>query len=175
MFLHMSVAQLLTMPVCAELTHGLDPYAFVALTFTKKVWPRSPDRIVWRIVVEGDVAEATVMQFVPVLLQRNHWYVYDVTPFFQVPADAVKVWPTAAVPPIVGAAVFAGFAPTVPVAADVADAPEPAAFAAVTRSLIRWPRSGDPGVYEVVVADVVLLVIRVQLLPAESHRSQSYS
>lgn len=56
------------------------------------------------------VSPAISTQLAPAPLQRFHWNEYEVGLSVQVPVAAVRVWPSSAVPEIVGGAVFVGAA-----------------------------------------------------------------
>ena len=47
-----------------------------------------------------------LLQLVPPLSQRSHWYAYPVGLFDQVPLLVVSVWPCCAVPETAGSTVF---------------------------------------------------------------------
>ena len=86
----------------------------------------------------------------------------------QLPGSAVNVWPSRAVPAIVGGEVLlgaTGAAWTTAVAADVAEL-DPAEFVATTRTRRVEPASADDNVYVFPVAPRML----TQPAPAESHR-----
>jgi hypothetical protein len=144
-----------------------EPPAFVAVTATRSVNPASP------LATAYDAAVAPLMAAhdAPELSQRRHWYAYELTPPLQLPVLALSVWPTTALPLIVGSAVFAGEVPvaTTPVWADVADV-EPATFVAVTTTRIVAPASADCSAYELAVAPLML----TQFAPAESQRRHWY-
>jgi hypothetical protein len=66
--------------------------------------------------------------------------------FAQVPGDAVNVWPTCAVPEIVGTELFVGMMlMTALVAALVDGVLEPKPFVAVTKMVRGFPTSADTG------------------------------
>ena len=65
---------------------------------------------------------------------------------FQVPFEAVSVWPSAGVPAIVGSAVFAGaLGPTSTPGELVSTSAAPAEFVAVTWTRSRLPTSAETG------------------------------
>ena len=80
------------------------------------------------------------MQLVPVASQRIHWYAYVACEPFHVPGSAVRVWPSRAVPEIVGGAVLSGAAGFTEAGAELAVA-FPAAFVALTTTRMRLPVS----------------------------------
>jgi hypothetical protein len=87
--------------------------------------------------------------------------------------EATRVWPTTALPLIVGGDVFAGAEPgegTADVWLEVA-ADDPAALVAVTLTRSVEPASPEAGAYEVLTAPERA----EQLLPEPSHRSHWYA
>ena len=61
----------------------------------------------WAFAVAPEMSE----QFEPALLQRRHWYAYEVGELDQEPFEAVRVRPCPAVPEMVGRAVLRGALP----------------------------------------------------------------
>ena len=89
----------------------------------------------------------------------------------QVPRSTVSVSPSRAVPPTVGATVFAGATgSTRPAAPDVADV-DPAVFVAVTITRVVVPTSAGVSLYVVAVAPAM----SAQFAPAVSHRRHWYA
>jgi hypothetical protein len=158
-----------TTVVCAEVATA-DPDAFEAVTATLVVDPRSDDvsAYVW------PVAPLMMTQLAPLVLQRSHWYAYEIGAVpDQDPELADSTWPDWAVPEIVGRAVFdgaAGAACTTAVCADVAVA-DPAEFDAVTATRIVEPTSAETSVYAAAVAPEIL----TQFAPEESQRCHWYA
>ena len=84
----------------------------------------------------------------------------------QLPLEAVSVWPTTALPVIVGSAVFAGSATTAAVGLEVT-IDEPLLFDAVTLTRRAWPTSPDTDTYDALLAPAS----DEQPLPKASQRS----
>jgi hypothetical protein len=93
-----------TVPVVADVA-SVEPSVFFAVTTTRSDLPMSA-------AVETGVvptAPATVEQLFPLGLQRRHWYVNVIGPVpVHAPGSAVRVWPSWAVPEIVGGLAFCG-------------------------------------------------------------------
>ena len=72
----------------------------------------------------AELAPATLMQSVPVAVQRCHWYPYEPGFGDHVPVETLSVWPTVAVPLTAGFTELTGpdFESTTSVAFEVADA-----------------------------------------------------
>jgi hypothetical protein len=81
-----------------------DPTLFDAVTVTRSLEPTSPATGAY----EAFTAPARDEQLLPALSQRSHWYAYELTPPLQLPVLALSVWPTTALPLIVGGAVGVG-------------------------------------------------------------------
>jgi hypothetical protein len=123
------------------------PTAFVAVTTTRIVEPASAE-VSW---YDWLPAPAMSLHGEPLTSQRRHWYVNVIGGVpFQVPFEAVSVWPSCGVPSIVGGAVFdggCGGGATAEVTAETAVA-DPTALVAVTATAIPSPTSASVGVYD---------------------------
>ena len=87
-----------------EFTGPADPAELLAVTDDSSVCPRSADVATYVVAV----APAICAQPLPLPSQRAQAYLYEVGPLSQLPFDVVRVLPTYAWPPTVGAAVFTG-------------------------------------------------------------------
>jgi hypothetical protein len=100
-------------PVTGELTADAalaDPAVLVAVTRTTNALPTSAPASVYACAV----APVTSTQLLPSVLQRRHWYAYEIgVDPDQMPGDAVSVCPSWVVPVIVGAVLFAGGTPDI--------------------------------------------------------------
>jgi hypothetical protein len=143
-----------------------EPVAFVAVTIRRMRFPRSASATTYvPEVAPGMSAHAPVWP--ELTSHRCHWNAKPVGLPLQTPVDPVKVWPTWAVPVMVGGEFGTG-APagwTTPVAADVALALPPA-LVAVTRTRMVAPRSASVSTYDAPVAPAA----SVQVAPDGSHR-----
>ena len=153
-----------TTPVCNDVTDAL-PDAFVPVSTTRMVAPASPLASTYVVAVAPEISA----QLLPAASQRCHWCVSVGAGFpLHVPAFAVSVWPTTAVPLIVGSTVFdgaTGASATVVVCVDVAEA-LPALFVPVTTTLIVAPMSATANEY----VDPVAPTMSAQLAPDTSQR-----
>jgi hypothetical protein len=82
-----------------------DESAFDAVTTTRRVEPTSPELTAYAAVV----APRMFVQLLPPASQRRHWYAYEIgcVPV-HAPGSAVSVFPSCAMPVIVGGDVFDG-------------------------------------------------------------------
>jgi hypothetical protein len=107
-----------------------------------------------------DVAAVIVVQLVPEVEHRSHWYAYVVGISVQDPVDAANREPKVGVPVIVGAVRFCG-TPTMTLVASELTVVDPEAFVAVTLTRRVSSRSVVATTWVVDVAPL----IAVQLAP----------
>ena len=82
-----------------------EPVLFDAVTLTFRTAPTS----VFVTTYVDPVAPAIAAHVEPVVMQRDHWYVYEIGGVpAHAPGAAVNVWPDCAVPLIVGTLKFTG-------------------------------------------------------------------
>src|SRR5262249_51916657 len=86
------------------------PSALDAVTITRSVWSEAAATGVYVLLC----APVISAQPVPLSLHRCHWYANFVGLLSHVPLSAVSVWPSPALPEIVGDAVFRGTAALAP-------------------------------------------------------------
>jgi hypothetical protein len=162
-----------TTAVCADVTTVV-PAGFVAVTPKRSVEPASAAATVCVVAVSP-----TARQLLPLVSQRSQLSEKLARNLLaQVPSVAVSVWPTAAVPVIVGSPVFVGPTP-VPVTTEVAfevalpSLPPPPSNALTSRRIVK-PTSPGWSVYSFDGPSMMPSQFPAPLPPSGGQRRQLY-